>query len=1341
MILQLRKHLRACLLLFFLSCCFLTKSRAQQSLTTIDGWNAYVHLPDDYYSNQNTYPVIIFMPGIGEIGTDPSKLLAYGPSMFVSQGNNMQFNVNGNIEKPIVISIQPVSAWPSPSTLNRKVDSILNRWRVNTNRVYLTGLSMGAWGWENYVTNSSAYSAKIAAIVAMSAPAPDNVANFTMYALGGGKWWGFEGTSDYRGMDIVRDLINAAVPGSARYTQYVGGHCCWNTWYNPTWTESGENIYQWMLKQAKNATINQPPTSNAGADKNITLPTNTLTVTGSGSDPDGTITGYQWTMLTGPATYTIATATQAQTAINNLVQGVYTFELRVTDNQGATGKDTVQVTVNEAGNQAPIANAGPDKSITLPTNTVTVIGSGTDSDGTITGYQWTKLAGPLTYMIATPSQAQTAINNLVQGVYAFELRVTDNQGASSRDTVSLLVLPQAAGNAVANAGTDTVIYLNQIRPDTAILNASGSQGAISYLWTKISGPGTQIISNPTAAVTNVLNIEEGSYLFKLTVDGTVADTIAVFAKDFMKKNVRPCRVGQPQAFTLVKNSATELYRPYLTRDNLVPNLLGGDTLYIPGGLYTTGIEIGDIGGGPGCPIIIAPKNEPVILQNDAYFRLASKDSAVICYAKFDGTLLESSGHPYGWIVDNSDKLPSQITGIGLSANWVHHLDISGYYSNHTGLALMVKLNAKPIVQGQYDKFLLRKVRIFDNYVFRSNGEGMYIGHTGIAGTQDGNSTPYGPPVRMDSVEIYNNIIDSTNWDGIQLSNALNGCKIYNNLVRRYGIANESSQQAGILSGGNISGVQIYNNMAVNGTGTGIVVFGYNTSNVYHNIVDSIHTGNNVEHGAYIKRNSVSPEAIPPLVPFVTGNIFKNAENYAVYTDYPPGTIGGSVSNNYFINNSHNSVANNSGATISNNTVISDFPISLNTVSNVSAGYNINITQADSTKNFTNVSTMVDWLFSRLNAPPPPNQSPTANAGSDKTITLPTNTVTVTGSGIDPDGTISGYQWTKLTGPATYTIATPTQAQTAINNLVQGVYTFELRVTDNQGATGKDTVQVTVNAANQSPTANAGSDKTITLPTNTVTITGSGIDPDGTISGYQWTKLTGPATYTIATPTQAQTAINNLVQGVYTFELRVTDNQGATGKDTVQVTVNAAANQSPTANAGSDKTITLPTNTVTVTGSGIDPDGTISGYQWTKLTGPSTYTIASPTQAQTLINDLIAGEYSFELRVTDIQGAVDRDTMVITVNEALENDRTFLIFPNPAVESINIQFDKGTDQNRSVISIYTISGILVYREEYVISPIERARPKQINISKLPAGTYFIKVDAGKSNSKGLKFIKQ
>lgn len=93
-----------------------------------------------------------------------------------------------------------------------------------------------------------------------------------------------------------------------------------------------------------------------------------------------------------------------------------------------------------------------------------------------------------------------------------------------------------------------------------------------------------------------------------------------------------------------------------------------------------------------------------------------------------------------------------------------------------------------------------------------------------------------------------------------------------------------------------------------------------------------------------------------------------------------------------------------------------------------------------------------------------------------------------------------------------------------------------------------------------------------------------------------------------------------------------------------------ANQAPTAAAGFDQTITLPTSSVTVNGSSsTDPDGTISTYLWTKTSGPSGGTISSPNSASTNITGLQAGTYVFTLTVTDDDGAEDTDTITIVVN--------------------------------------------------------------------------------------------
>ncbi len=98
-------------------------------------------------------------------------------------------------------------------------------------------------------------------------------------------------------------------------------------------------------------------------------------------------------------------------------------------------------------------------------------------------------------------------------------------------------------------------------------------------------------------------------------------------------------------------------------------------------------------------------------------------------------------------------------------------------------------------------------------------------------------------------------------------------------------------------------------------------------------------------------------------------------------------------------------------------------------------------------------------------PPPPvvNKPPVANAGPDQTITLPANTSLLDGNNSsDPDNNIRAFFWSKVFGPSLFAIADPGAQQTPVTNLVEGVYKFELKVTDAGGLFHLDTVQITVN---------------------------------------------------------------------------------------------------------------------------------------------------------------------------------------------------------------------------------------------------------------------------------------
>jgi Tol biopolymer transport system component len=96
-----------------------------------------------------------------------------------------------------------------------------------------------------------------------------------------------------------------------------------------------------------------------------------------------------------------------------------------------------------------------------------------------------------------------------------------------------------------------------------------------------------------------------------------------------------------------------------------------------------------------------------------------------------------------------------------------------------------------------------------------------------------------------------------------------------------------------------------------------------------------------------------------------------------------------------------------------------------------------------------------------------------------------------------------------------------------------------------------------------PVANAGPDQTIILPINTVAFDGSAsTDPNNDISSYLWTIVSGPSSFTIANPNSVQTQVTNLVEGVYQFELKVTDKFGLYDNDVVQVTVWSSSQPSP-----------------------------------------------------------------------------------------------------------------------------------------------------------------------------------
>jgi len=190
---------------------------------------------------------------------------------------------------------------------------------------------------------------------------------------------------------------------------------------------------------------NKLPVANAGYDITIVLPLDSILLDGSASkDPDGSIVSYQWSAISGPASFYIVSSQTISTVVKNLVQGTYRFELKVTDNSGSADRDTIMVIVNDAVviNYPPVANAGNDTTVRLPSGTVTLDGSRSyDPDNNISTYTWRAISGFPGYLISTPNAVQTEVTGLLQGYYLFELKVTDAGGLVSADTVGVSVIP------------------------------------------------------------------------------------------------------------------------------------------------------------------------------------------------------------------------------------------------------------------------------------------------------------------------------------------------------------------------------------------------------------------------------------------------------------------------------------------------------------------------------------------------------------------------------------------------------------------------------------------------------------------------------------------------------------------------------------------------------------------------------------------------------------------------------------------------------------------------------------------------------------------------------------
>jgi RHS repeat-associated protein len=307
---------------------------------------------------------------------------------------------------------------------------------------------------------------------------------------------------------------------------------------------------------------------------------------------------------------------------------------------------------------------------------------------------------------------------------------------------------------------------------------------------------------------------------------------------------------------------------------------------------------------------------------------------------------------------------------------------------------------------------------------------------------------------------------------------------------------------------------------------------------------------------------------------------------------------------------------------------------------------------------------------------PANTPPVVDAGPAQTIT---NLVTALAGTVSDDGNLLasalGVSWSKQAGPGTVFFASSNSPTTAVSFSLQGNYTLRLTATDGT-YTVSDTVVITI--ANQPPVVvTAGPDRTITLPTNSVQLTG--FVQDSGAPAYSWARLSGPGSITYAAASTLTPTLTFTTAGTNIIRLRVTDG-GVNYDDTMTLVVAPSGNKAPAVNAGADQTLRFPTNTIILSGTVSDdgfPSGSTLNWRWSQVAGPEAASFSDPSALDSQVQLPAFGTYLFRLLADD--GALTNgDDLVVTLGPVVNL---------PPIVSA------GPDQTTRVTNTVTLAGLI------------------------------------------------
>lgn len=191
-------------------------------------------LPKDYATSGRSYPLLLFLHGAGERGSDLWQVRVHGPAKMIDAGMDIPM---------IVVSPQcPADQWWDVEVLSRLVDAIQVTHRVDPSRLYVTGLSMGGYGTWELIGRFPGRFAAAAPICGGGNPAlARHMADVPLWVVHGDKDEAVRLPESERMVEAVKRS-----GGTVRFDVIKdGGHDVWTDFY------ADPKVYKWFLSHRR----------------------------------------------------------------------------------------------------------------------------------------------------------------------------------------------------------------------------------------------------------------------------------------------------------------------------------------------------------------------------------------------------------------------------------------------------------------------------------------------------------------------------------------------------------------------------------------------------------------------------------------------------------------------------------------------------------------------------------------------------------------------------------------------------------------------------------------------------------------------------------------------------------------------------------------------------------------------------------------------------------------------------------------------------------------------------------------------------------------------------------